>query len=129
MLLLGVLGVIHIANGTPHPSDGARAMHLAGGYIGYAMSGPLVAAVTPWAAGPLLALLAAYGLLVISGTPLRRYRSASPRCAEMFGLGRPHPQYGDENDLEVDEAYETGTGDGAPGPRPDRQADQAAPGH
>src|SRR6266704_1649529 len=71
-LMLGSLGMIHIAKGTPHPSDGARAMHLAGGYIGYAAAGPLAAALTPWVTAPLLALLAAFGLLVISGTPLHR---------------------------------------------------------
>ena len=110
MLLLGVLGVIHIANGTPHPSDGARAIHLGGGYVGYAVSGPLVAAVTPWVAGPLLALLAAFGLLVISGTPLRKVPERLAEIPEIFSLGRAHPQYGDENDLEIDEAYEAGTG-------------------
>ena len=45
-LLLGVLGLIHIAKGTPRPADGARAMHLAGGYLGYAVSGPLSSALT-----------------------------------------------------------------------------------
>ena len=40
-LLLGLLGLIHIAKGTPRPSDGIHALRLAGGYLGYAMSGPL----------------------------------------------------------------------------------------
>ncbi|HEY7014023.1 MAG TPA: DNA translocase FtsK 4TM domain-containing protein, partial [Streptosporangiaceae bacterium] len=53
-LLLGALGLIHIAKGTPRPSDGARAMHLAGGYIGYAVSGPLSSSLTTWAAVALL---------------------------------------------------------------------------
>jgi len=110
MLLLGVLGMIHIAKGTPHPSDGSRALHLAGGYVGYAVSGPLAAAVTPWVAGPLLALLAAFGLLAISGTPLRRVPERLAELREMFGHGRARAAYGDEDDLEIDEAYEAGTG-------------------
>src|SRR5690348_2506487 len=109
-LLLGVLGMIHIAKGTPHPSDGARAIHLGGGYVGYAVSGPLAAAVTPWVAAPLLALLAAFGLLVISGTPLHRVPERFAEIREMFGHGRPHAAYGDEDDLEIDEDYEAGTG-------------------
>ncbi len=73
--------MIHIAKGTPRPADGARAMHLAGGYLGYAVSGPLAAALTPWVAAPLLALLAAFGLLVISGTPLHRMPERLRRAA------------------------------------------------
>jgi len=108
-LLLGVLGLIHIAKGTPHPSDGARAMHLAGGYIGYAMSGPLASTLTTWAAVALLALLALYGLLLISGTPLHRVPARLAELRVMFGLGRPRPQP-DDDDLEIDEDYEAGTG-------------------
>jgi DNA segregation ATPase FtsK/SpoIIIE, S-DNA-T family len=108
-LLLGVLGMIHIAKGTPHPSDGARAIHLAGGYVGYVVAGPLASALTPWVAAPLLALLAAFGLLVISGTPLHRVPERFAEVREMFGLGRPHPRYGDDG-LEIDEDYEGGTG-------------------
>jgi S-DNA-T family DNA segregation ATPase FtsK/SpoIIIE len=108
-LLLGVLGMIHIAKGTPHPSDGAHAMHLAGGYLGYAVAGPLAAALTPWVAAPLLALLAAFGLLVISGTPLHRLPERLAEVREMFGHGRPPGEY-DGDDLEIDENYEAGTG-------------------
>ncbi len=128
-LLLGVLGMIHIAKGTPHPSDGARAIHLAGGYVGYAVAGPLASALTPWVAAPLLALLAAFGMLVISGTPLHRVPERFAELREMFGHGRPHAGYGDEDGLEIDEDYEARHRRGPPGPRPDRQADQAAPGH
>jgi S-DNA-T family DNA segregation ATPase FtsK/SpoIIIE len=109
-LLLGVLGMIHIAKGTPRPSDGARAIHLAGGYLGYAVAGPLASAVTPWVAAPLLALLAAFGLLVISGTPLHRVPERFAELRELFGHGRTHAGYGDEDDLEIDEDYEGGTG-------------------
>jgi DNA segregation ATPase FtsK/SpoIIIE, S-DNA-T family len=109
-LLLGVLGMIHIAKGTPHPSDGSRAIHLAGGYVGYAVSGPLASALTPWVAAPLLALLAAFGLLVISGTPLHRVPERFAELREMFGHGRPRGEYGDEGDLDIDDDYEAGTG-------------------
>src|ERR1039457_5818477 len=44
-LLLGALGLIHIAKGTPHPSAGQAAIRAAGGYLGYAVSGPLSAAL------------------------------------------------------------------------------------
>ena len=107
-LLLGVLGMIHIAKGTPRPADGAQAIHLAGGYLGYAVAGPLTAAVTPWVAAPLLALLAGFGLLVISGTPLHRLPERFAEVREMFG-GRPRAEDGDDG-LQIDDGYETGSG-------------------
>ena len=108
-LLLGALGLIHIAKGTPRPSDGARAMHLAGGYIGYAVSGPLSSSLTTWAAVALLTLLALYGLLLISGTTVHRIPERLRELREMFGHGRPRAEYGDDG-LEIDEDYEAGTG-------------------
>ena len=82
-LLIGALGLVHIAHGTPAPADGADAMRSAGGLIGYAASAPLVAAVTSWVAAPLLALVCGFGLLVITGTPLHR---VPDRLAELRGL-------------------------------------------
>jgi S-DNA-T family DNA segregation ATPase FtsK/SpoIIIE len=82
-LLIGALGLVHIAHGTPAPADGADAMRAAGGFIGYAASAPLVAAVTSWVAAPLLALVCGFGLLVITGTPLHR---VPDRLAELRGL-------------------------------------------
>jgi DNA segregation ATPase FtsK/SpoIIIE-like protein len=84
-LIVGALGLVHIANGTPQPGDGAVAMRAAGGFIGFFASAPLVAAVTPWVAAPLLALVTGFGLLVISGTPLHRVPG---RLAELHGLVR-----------------------------------------
>ena len=108
-LLLGAAGLIHMAKGTPRPSDGEHAMRAAGGFVGYVMSGPLAAAVTPWAAALLLALLALYGLLLISGTPVHRIPERLAELRVMFGYARP--QAGpDGDDLEIDEDYEAGTG-------------------
>jgi S-DNA-T family DNA segregation ATPase FtsK/SpoIIIE len=46
-------------------------MRSAGGFVGYFASSPVVAAVTAYVAAPLLALLAGFGALVITGTPVR----------------------------------------------------------
>src|ERR1022692_828334 len=92
-LIIGALGLVHIANGTPQPSDGAAAMRAAGGFIGFFASAPLVAAVTPWIAAPLLALLAGFGLLVITGTPLHRVPG---RLAELYGFARHGGRAGDD---------------------------------
>jgi DNA segregation ATPase FtsK/SpoIIIE, S-DNA-T family len=81
-LTVGVLGLVHIAHGTPSPASGAGAIQAAGGFIGYFASAPLVAAVTPWVAAPLLALVCGFGLLVITGTPLHR---VPERLADLRG--------------------------------------------
>jgi DNA segregation ATPase FtsK/SpoIIIE-like protein len=105
-LLLGALGLIDIAKGTPHPSAGPAAIRAAGGYLGYAVAGPLSAAVTGWVAAPLLVLLALFGVLVISGTPLHRVPERLGEVLEMFGHRRPAPY----DELEIDEDYQAGTG-------------------
>ncbi|HWF82938.1 MAG TPA: DNA translocase FtsK [Streptosporangiaceae bacterium] len=73
-LMFGALGIMHIALGSPAPSAGRRAMQDSGGLIGYLASAPLRALLTAWAAVPVLALVAAFGVLVITGTPLHRVR-------------------------------------------------------
>ena len=108
-LLLGGAGLIHMAKGTPRPSDGEHAMREAGGFVGYAMSGPLAAAVTSWAAATLLALLAVYGLLLISGTPVHRIPERLAELRVIFGHAPP-PRAENDDGLEVDEGYEAGTG-------------------
>ena len=82
-LLVGALGLVHIADGTPSPADGGAAMRAAGGLIGYAAAAPLVHLVTKWAAAPVLTALAAFGLLVITGTPLHQLPN---RLAELHGF-------------------------------------------
>jgi S-DNA-T family DNA segregation ATPase FtsK/SpoIIIE len=67
---LAATGLTHLANGVPSPADGAGDMRSAGGMLGFLMSSPLEAAVTNWVAVPLLALLAAFGLLVVTATPV-----------------------------------------------------------
>ncbi len=84
-LLLGALGLIHIAAGTPHPSAGTAALQSGGGLIGFAVSAPLVAGLTPWFAAPLLALVSGFGLLVITGTPLHK---VPDRLSELRGFAQ-----------------------------------------
>jgi S-DNA-T family DNA segregation ATPase FtsK/SpoIIIE len=105
-LLVGALGLIHIAKGTPHPSDGVGTIRGAGGYIGYAAAGPLSAVLTPWVAAPLLALLAGFGVLVITGTPLHRIPERLADIREVFG----YTERPSDGSLEIDEEYEGSTG-------------------
>jgi DNA segregation ATPase FtsK/SpoIIIE, S-DNA-T family len=106
-LLLGAAGLIHMAKGTPHPSAGPAAMRAAGGLVGFAVAGPLTAALTPWVAAPLLVLLALFGVLVITGTPLHRIPDRVTRLRAMFGHAVPSA---DGDGLEIDGDYEASTG-------------------
>jgi S-DNA-T family DNA segregation ATPase FtsK/SpoIIIE len=68
LLTLGTLGLWHLAAGAPADAVGrARAA----GAVGFVVAQPLVDGFTVWVAAPLLALLAGYGLLVLTGTPVR----------------------------------------------------------
>jgi DNA segregation ATPase FtsK/SpoIIIE, S-DNA-T family len=93
-LLVGVLGLVHVASGTPELSAGLPAIRSAGGVVGFAVSAPLVAVITKWAAIPMLVLIAGFGLLVVTGTPLHR---VPDRIAELHGfiLRRPVAADGD----------------------------------
>jgi S-DNA-T family DNA segregation ATPase FtsK/SpoIIIE len=68
LLTLGTLGLWHLAAGAP--ADGAGRARAAG-VVGFLVADPLVDGFTVWVAVPLLALLAGYGLLVLTGTPVK----------------------------------------------------------
>jgi DNA segregation ATPase FtsK/SpoIIIE, S-DNA-T family len=108
-LMVGVLGLVHIAKGNPTPHDGSAAIRGAGGYIGLAAASPLAAVLTPWVTAPLLALLAGFGVLVITGTPVHRIPERLAGLGDLFGHSSERPD-GDSDALEIDEDYEESTG-------------------
>jgi S-DNA-T family DNA segregation ATPase FtsK/SpoIIIE len=87
-LIVGGLGLVHIAMGSPSLASGSAAMRGSGGLIGYAVSAPLVALVSAWLAVPLLALVVAFGLLVVTGTPLHRVPDRFAELAFFLRYGR-----------------------------------------
>jgi DNA segregation ATPase FtsK/SpoIIIE, S-DNA-T family len=87
-LMAGVLGLLHIAKGVPTLSrhgGGWPAVRTAGGLVGMAASWPLDKGLTAWVATPLLGLVAAYGLLVITGTPVRELPERLGELKALFG--------------------------------------------
>jgi S-DNA-T family DNA segregation ATPase FtsK/SpoIIIE len=104
-LFLGVAGLFHLGFGRP---AAPAQMDKAGGLLGSASGGLLAAAVSLWAAVPLLIMLSAFGLLVITATPVNQvpYRLRQLRD---LAMGRPpaddlideDPRDGDETDPET----------------------------
>jgi S-DNA-T family DNA segregation ATPase FtsK/SpoIIIE len=71
-LVLGVLGVVHIANGSPAPHEGdTSSLQQAGGALGFVVAKLLTDLLqTPYVVVPILLLLAVFGLLVVTATPV-----------------------------------------------------------
>jgi S-DNA-T family DNA segregation ATPase FtsK/SpoIIIE len=82
LLTLGTLGLWHIAAGAP--ADWAGRSRAAGA-VGSLVADPLVDGFTVWVAAPLQALLAVYGLLVLTGTSVR---AVPERIRQLCG-GKP----------------------------------------
>lgn len=102
-LVIGVLGQVHIACGSPARGDGMQAIRDAGGLIGWAAATPLTYALTEMLAVPLLVLLTVFGLLVVTATPV----NAIPQRLRALGvrLGVLHDHETEEY-TEDDERYE-----------------------
>ena len=88
-LMVGALGLLSVARGVPTLSPhggGWPAVRTAGGLVGMAGSWPVDKGLTAWVATPLLGLLAAYGLLVITGTPVRDVPGRISELKAVFGF-------------------------------------------
>jgi S-DNA-T family DNA segregation ATPase FtsK/SpoIIIE len=83
LLLLGGLGLVHLASGAPlEPGRWAEG----GGAIGYVAANPLANGLTAWVAAPVLVLLTGYALLVVTATPVR---TVPARLRRLLGRGEP----------------------------------------
>ncbi len=81
-LVVGVLGQVAMACGSPGRDDGLAAIQDAGGYVGWAASKPLIFTVGQTLAVALLVLLTVFGLLVVTATPV----NAIPRRLRALGV-------------------------------------------
>ncbi|MFJ7959363.1 DNA translocase FtsK [Streptomyces sp. NPDC096319] len=125
-LVIGILGQVHIACGSPGRGDGSAAMQDAGGLIGWAASQPLVFMMGEVLAVPMLVLLTVFGLLVVTATPV----NAIPQRLRLLGakLGVVELPYdpAEAGEQPGPEGYEEDWRDA--GPRPARPARRRAAG-
>src|SRR4051812_29383251 len=66
-LAVGVLGILDLLHGDPTTQAGRSG---AGGILGVLAGSPVAAALTAYLAVPILVIVAAFGVLVLTGTPL-----------------------------------------------------------
>ncbi len=94
MICLPALGLWHLWSGSP--ADPVARQH-AGGFIGFAIAGPLSDGLTAWIATPLLIFAVVFGVLLITGTTIRELPET---LYTMFGTRR----YADYDDADYDDA-------------------------
>ncbi|MFF1558844.1 DNA translocase FtsK [Streptomyces sp. NPDC058279] len=115
-LVIGVLGLVHIACGAPGRGEGTTAMQDAGGLIGWAASKPLIFTMGAPLAVPMLVLLTVFGLLVVTATPVNAIPQRLRRLGIRLGLVQPNAY-----DEGFGPALEAGPQDRPEGPGPVRR--------
>ncbi|EPH42740.1 putative DNA translocase FtsK [Streptomyces aurantiacus JA 4570] len=94
-LVIGVLGQVHIACGSPARADGMQAIRDAGGLIGWGASTPLNKALGEVLAVPLLVLLTVFGLLVVTATPVNAIPQRLRQLGVRLGILEADPAVGE----------------------------------
>ncbi len=130
-LVLGVLGEVHIACGSPARSDGIQGIRDAGGLIGWVTATPLTHLLTAALAVPLLALLIVFGLLVTTATPVNAIPQRLALLAHKAGLVHPADpaagHLGEGVDTDDDDRYEEQWREALPRSRSRGQNDRQPP--
>ncbi|WP_189787878.1 FtsK/SpoIIIE family DNA translocase [Streptomyces capitiformicae] len=103
-LVIGVLGQVHIACGSPARTEGMQAIRDAGGLIGWGTATPLTYTMGEALAVAMLVLLTVFGLLVVTATPV----NAIPQRLRLLGrkLGIVADDQNDEEYSEDDARYD-----------------------
>jgi len=99
LIALSVLALRHLWSGSPEDPELRRR---AGGFIGFAIGGPLSDGLTAWIAAPLLFIGALFGVLLLTGTTIREVPDA---VRAMFGTRLFQREYADEADYDYDDDF------------------------
>jgi DNA segregation ATPase FtsK/SpoIIIE, S-DNA-T family len=102
-IVLGAAGLLHL--GFHRPSAPTQ-MEKAGGLLGTGSGGLLASAVSTWVAVPVLIMLALFGLLVVTATPINRIPHRLAQLRDL-AMGRPPMDDLQDDEPEPDEDQET----------------------
>jgi S-DNA-T family DNA segregation ATPase FtsK/SpoIIIE len=103
MICLPILGLLHLWSGAPSE---LAARQRAGGFIGFAIGGPLSDGLTAWIATPLLIFGAVFGVLLLTGTTIREVPAT---LYTMFSTRGGYDEYGEYDEYEdYEEGYDEG---------------------
>jgi DNA segregation ATPase FtsK/SpoIIIE, S-DNA-T family len=109
LIALSLLGLRHLWSGS---SEDPELRRRAGGFVGFAIGGPLSDGLTPWIAAPLLFIGALFGLLLLTGTTIRevpdvmRAMFGTPLYQQEDGDQDDYDDYGPDDELDEQENYD-----------------------
>nr|WP_149828344.1 DNA translocase FtsK [Streptomyces tailanensis] len=103
-LVLGVLGQVHIACGSPARTEGMQAIRDAGGLIGWGTATPLTYTMGEALAVAMLVLLTLFGLLVVTATPVNAIPQRLRLLGQKLGIVADDEEYS-EDDARYDEQW------------------------
>ncbi len=85
-VLVGGLGITHLAFGAPDLRAGTRTLQHSGGWVGALSAPPLARALSGWGAGAVFACLAFLGLLITTRTSVASVGRAAVRAPRSLGF-------------------------------------------
>ena len=97
-IFLSTTGIAHLLNGST--GTGATAMRHGGGWIGYAVSTPLVALMTSLLTYPVLIIILIFGVLVVTATPVSEVFTRITNTSKWLWSKRPE-RAEREDDFEI----------------------------
>jgi S-DNA-T family DNA segregation ATPase FtsK/SpoIIIE len=87
-ILLGGVGLLHLAKGAPPMSAGVLTLQESGGFVGALTAEPLARLLSPWGAGAILVAVEFLGLLITTKTPVaaigRTLSTATRWASDLF---------------------------------------------
>ncbi|WP_240439474.1 FtsK/SpoIIIE family DNA translocase [Streptomyces europaeiscabiei] len=106
-LVIGILGQVHLACGSPARSAGMQAIRDAGGLIGWGTATPLTYTMGEALAVAMLVLLTVFGLLVVTATPVNAIPQRLRLLGQKLGIVADDDEYDEyaQDDDRYDEQW------------------------